>query len=146
MLQKIKNFTKHPLFVQLRDIRVVGLLVFTGLVFLVSWSTVNVIQSNYDLQKKVVRLQRQNEVTDLENQTLKLRNEYLKTDQYLELTARRQFGLAAPGEKLVLVPKSVALRYAPSPAEKPAENQTAETDKPLYQRNFEAWMEFFFRK
>lgn len=146
MFIKLKQFAKHPFLSQIRDIRVVGLVVFTVLMLLVSWSTVNVIQSNYELQKKVVRLQQQNQVTDLENQTLKLRNEYLNTDQYLELTARRQFGLAAPGEKLVLVPKNVALRYAPPPAEKPAEKPTAEADKPTYQKNFEAWMEFFFRK
>jgi len=145
MLGKLKNLTKNSYLVQLRDIRVVGLLVFTVLMLMVSWSTVNVIQSNYDLQKKVVRLQQQNQVTELENQNLKLRNEYLNTDQYLELTARRQFGLAAPGEKLVLIPKNVAYKYSP-PSEKPIETKTAEADKPTYQRNFEAWMDFFFRK
>jgi cell division protein FtsB len=146
MLDKLKQIPKHPVVTELRDIRVVGFVVFAVLVLLVSWSSANVIQSNYELQKKIAKLQQQNTVTDLENQNLKLRNEYLKTDQYLELTARRQFGLAAAGEKLVLVPKEVAMRYVSAEPVEDVNKNVVEQEKPFYQRNFEAWMDFFFRQ
>ncbi len=112
---------------------------------LVSWNTVGVIQTNYDLQKRLSRLEQQNEVYNLENENLKLKNEYYNSDQYLELTARKQFGKAAPGERVYIVPKNVALEHTvelPKPKEQAPE---VANPKPMYQRNFEAWMDFFFR-
>src|SRR5437667_142896 len=70
---------------QLRDVRVLGLVIFGGLVLLVSWSGIQVIQTNYDLQKQISKLQQQNQVQELENNNLQLTNQYFNTDQYLEL-------------------------------------------------------------
>lgn len=129
----------------LRDVRMVGLLVFTVLVLLVSWSGVGVIQANYELQKKIANLEQAVALNELENSNLELRNQYYETDQYLELQARRQFGLAAPGERLFIVPKHVALAYGVEPVIPPPETVVEEPEKPLYQENFEAWMDFLFR-
>lgn len=130
-----------------RDVRTLGLLVFAGIVLLVTWSGIGVIQTNYELQKKIAALRQQVDLQMLENSNLRLRNQYYNTDQYLELQARRQFGKAEPGEKLLIVPRQVALAYSveveQSTAE-PAEEQTPA--KPAYQRNFEAWMDFLFRR
>ena len=130
---------------QLRDIRLLGLYVFVVIALLVTWNSIGVIQSNYELQQNLARLQQENDIQKLENDTLKLRNEYYQTDQFLELAARKQFSKAAPGETLVLVPKEVALKHS---FEQPSESTTqANTPaKPKYQQNFEAWMEFFFRR
>lgn len=147
MLEKIKKYRKHPVVNQLKDVRVIGLLVFGVIVLLVSWSGLGAIQSNFVLQKQVARLQQQNKVSELENTNLRLKNQYYNTDQYLELQARRQFGKAAPGETLVLVPKSVALAHT---VELKSENKPIISEhkpvKPTYQKNFEAWIEFFFHR
>jgi cell division protein FtsB len=82
----------------LRDVRNVGLLVFTVIVLLISWSGVKSIQTNYGLQKQIVRLTQENEVRSLQNTNLALQNRYLDTPQYLEISARQNLGLAAPGE------------------------------------------------
>src|ERR1700741_1212291 len=111
MLEKIKNLQDHPYVQQFRDVRFNGFIVFGILVLLVSWSGVSVIETNFDLQKQVSKLEQQNQVSELENNNLKLQNEYYNSNQYLELTARRQFGKGQPGEKLLLVPKNVALNY-----------------------------------
>lgn len=133
---------------QMRDVRVLGLHVFVAIALLVTWSGVGVIQDNFQLQKRIARLEQENELQRLENTTQGLWNEYYNTDQYLELTARRQFGLAAPGEKLLLVPEEVALAQTTDlPVEETArEARKIKPQKPLYQRNFEAWMEFLFRR
>ncbi len=146
MLEKIKSLAKNPHIHQLRDVRVISLIFFGAIVLLVSWNSVGVIQTNYELQKQIARLEQQNEVKKLENENQKLKNEYYKTDQFLELQARRQFGKAAPGETLVLVPREVALsKVAPIPEE--GKNQTKSTPKkPIYQKNFEAWMDFFLHR
>lgn len=147
MIEKIKKILDHKWIEQFKDVRFSGFVVFGVLVLLVSWSGVSVIESNYELQKQVSKLEQQNQVVQLENNNLKLQNEYYNSDQYLELTARRQFGKGQPGEKLLLVPKSVALKYTvdiPEETKKAAITPTLE--KPLIQRNIEAWVNFLLNR
>jgi len=63
----------------------------------------------------------------------------------LELSARQNFGLAAPGEKEIIVPQSVALAYTtnlPTTTKQvPTNNQ-----QPAYQKNFESWVDFFLHR
>ena len=136
-----------PYVKQMRDVRMLGLTIFVVVALLVTWSGVSVIQTNYELQQRISRLEQENELHALENRNLELRNEYYKTDQYLELQARKQFSKAAPGETLVLVPEDVALAHsAELPSEETSEKVKSRPTKPSYQKNFEAWMEFIFRR
>lgn len=116
------------------------------MVLLASWSGVKVIETNYELQKQIAQLDQQNQIQELINANLKLQNEFYKTDTYLELSARKQFGKGAPGEKLMLVPKSVALLHAKElPADKSKNSESQSDDKQESQSNFSAWMDFLFR-
>jgi len=147
MWQKLKTIDYTGYLKQLRDVRMIGLLVFGVVVLLVTWSSIGIIQTNYDLQKKIANLQQKVAVQHLENSNLSLRNQYFQTDQYVELQARRQFGRAAPGEKVYVVPRSVALAHSVEPLPTPkAPAIAADEDKPFYQRNFEAWTDFLFRR
>lgn len=143
MTEKIKNFTKSPYFKQLQDVRVVGLIVFTVIALLVSWSTISAIQTNYTLQKRISAIEQQNAVLELENNNQKLANQYYNSNQFLELAARRQFGKAAPNEKLVLVPKAVALAYTIDTDQAEKKTQASPAQASTFQRNFQAWMDFF---
>jgi cell division protein FtsB len=148
MLNKIKIYEKRVVsaLAQQRDLRVVGLLILLGVVLLVSWSGVKAIETNYGLQKQIAALRQQNKVKKLTNENLKLQNQYFETSQYLELAARHDFGLAAPGETVLNVPRSVALSFTvdlPKPAET---NSQPEGEVPSYQRNFQAWMDFLFHR
>lgn len=146
MIKKIKTFLAKPNMRQYQDARVLGLIVFGIIALMVSWSGIKSIQSNYELQQQIVKLEQQNKLKELENDNLKLKNQYLKTDEFLELTARRQFGKAAPGEKVVVIPKNVALSHiANSPAQPQTENNVKD-QKPRYQKNFEAWINFFLHR
>ncbi|HUD05749.1 MAG TPA: septum formation initiator family protein [Candidatus Saccharimonadales bacterium] len=146
MIDKIKKYYRSMPWESLRDMRTIGMLVFVVIVVLITWSGVKTVQTNYNLQKQVATLQEQNQVQKLENDNLQLENDYYNTNQYLDLSARQEFGLGAPGEKELLVPQSVALaNLAAIPA-----SQTTST-KPnihqsVYERNFEAWMDFFLRR
>jgi len=147
VLGKIKNLPNHPLAHDLRDVRVLGLLVFGVIVLLVSWSGVRVIEVNYQLQQQVTRMQEQNKLKDLGNANQKLENQYYQTNQYLELQARKQFGKAAPGETLLLVPKNIALAHTIElPQVEEQTTTTVASSKPFYQQNFESWMRFFFHR
>ena len=148
MFEKIKTLKISKYLVQLNDVRTLGLVAFGVIVLLVTWSGVKAVQTNYDLQKQISNLTAENQVRELENQNLRLKDEYLKTDQFLELAARRQFGLAAPGEKVLLVPKSVALKHVFNVDQAPVElgNTSGNITKPKYQQNFEAWVNFFLHR
>ncbi|HSH56117.1 MAG TPA: septum formation initiator family protein [Candidatus Limnocylindrales bacterium] len=147
-LESLKNRDFGLLVDELRDVRTLGLIAFGIIVLLVSWSGVKAIQTNYQLQKQISQLQQENEVQKLKNSNQQLKNEYYKSSQYLELSARQNFGLAAPGEKILIVPKEVALAHVSgvkavdviSAVEKRADNH------PFYQKNWQAWLDFFLHR
>lgn len=147
MFDKIKNYEHHAVAVlkALQDVRTLGLLAFLVVALLISWSGVKVIETNYRLQKDIAKLEQENEVHKLENRNLELQNQYYNTDEYLELEARKNFGLAAPGETVLVVPKAVALKHvAPEPQE--VKEPTKKPDKPKYQQNFDAWVDFLLHR
>ncbi len=132
---------------RLRDVRVIGMLLFLVVVLMISWSGVKVIDTNYGLQRQISELEQHNEVQRLSNENLRLKNDYFKSKQYLELAARQNFGLAAPGETVLIVPRSVALKHTIEPLapEEPAK-VTINKKTPVWQQNLQAWMDFFLHR
>ncbi len=149
MLQKIKKYQDqllaHPRLRQFQDVRAIGLLIFLVVALMVSWSGAKVIQRNYELQKQISELRQQTAVDELSNNNLKLQNHYFETEQYLDLKARQDFGKGLPGETLLLIPRDVALTYITKPAET-KEEVTPESQRPAYQRNFQAWINFLLHR
>jgi cell division protein FtsL len=132
---------------QFKDVRAVGLLLFLVIVLLISWSGVKVIDTNYSLQKEISQLEQQNEVKKLTNTNLRLENEYYQTNQYLEITARQNFGMAAPGETVWQVPSETALAHTVNlPDDEKVEAQKTKARQPGYQRNFQAWVNFLLHR
>jgi cell division protein FtsB len=131
---------------KLNDVRFVGQLLFLVVVLLISWSGVKVIQTNYGLQKQISVLQQQNELQQLKNKNLALQNQYYDSNQYLELSARQNFGLAAAGEKEIIVPPQVALSYTVNLPQTTPTTDSAQAKQPAYQRNFESWVNFFLHR
>jgi cell division protein FtsB len=131
---------------RLNNVRFVGQMLFLVIVLLISWSGVKVIQTNYGLQKQITVLKQQNELQKLQNENLALQNQYYNSNQYLELSARQNFGLAAPGEKEIIVPKQVALSYTVNLPSSTSTNVSIKTKTPAYQSNFESWVNFFLHR
>lgn len=147
VFEKIKSYQKRLPVQQLRDTRVLVLMAFGVIAVMVTWSGIKAVQTNYELQKQISVLEQQNEVQQLANNNLKLQNDYLNTDQYLDLSARQDFGLAVPGEKELLVPKNVALAHTIDlPNATPNTQLIPSTNRPTYQRNWQAWMNFFLHR
>jgi cell division protein FtsB len=146
---KTKSYYKHTVLAivnRLNDVRFVGQLLFLVIVLLISWSGVKVIQTNYSLQKQISVLKQQNELQKLQNENLALQNQYYNSNQYLDLSARQNFSLAAPGEKEIIVPSQVALAYTvnlPATSNTPA---PLKSKQPTYQSNFESWVNFFLHR
>lgn len=116
-------------------VRIVGIVIAGSLI----WQTVKVVQRNYTLQAQVDRLEDEVAVLELQNQRLKYDIEYYKTDEYLELAARKEFNKRASGESVVALSKDDAV-------DPPLPEDAIDTlPKSQYQENFEQWLYFLFR-
>lgn len=142
MFDKIKN---SSIFVNLFSSKNIGLYALAVVAVSVTWSSVRIIQKNFELEKNIATLEQQVAVLDQETQNQKLINEYYRTDSYLDLAARKYFSKAAAGEKLIIVPTEVADTYI---VKTPTKEQTASTTKniPKILQNLSAWGEFLSGK
>jgi len=109
-----------------------------GLLIAISWSwgTVSTLQKNFQLQQQVDILDQEVELADLQNQNLKFQQNYLRSDEFLELSAREKLGRVAAGEKLIILPDSSNIKDEVTVAKKPTLT--------VKQSNFSQWMQFFF--
>ena len=138
--QKISEFIDR-----LSDVRFLAQIIFVVFVLMFSWSAVKSIQANYNLQKQISELNQQNDLMKMQNDNLRLQNDYYNSDQYLELSARRNFGLASPGEKVIVVPKSVALgNVGDVKISETVNGQPAKTT--VMQNNAHSWLNFFLNR
>jgi cell division protein FtsB len=144
VLTNIKNLWNGKRVKQFTDSRNIGLYIFAVVVLAISWSTARAVQSNYQLQKEIAVLEQENNLLALSNENTALQNQFLETDQFLELSARQNLGLAQPGEKVLVVPPTVAERYVDKSL-LPASNEEVdnkETPKTGYIQNIESWRDF----
>lgn len=144
MASNLQNLLNNNTFKQLIDVRNIALYIFGVMVLAIAWSGAKTVQNNYELQKQIAALKQQNTVLWLQNGNTYLQSQYYKTDQYLELSARQNLGLAAPGEQVMIVPKSVALKYVDqSLAQNSDKSETVAIDnRPSYKKNLEDWRDF----
>lgn len=145
--QKLVDLSKYlqVFAMRMRDPKFAGMMLFLVVVLLISWSGVKSIQTNYELQKQIANLEQQNSVQKLKNTNLGLENQYYNTTSYQDLQARLNFGLAAPGEKEIVVPKAVALSYTVDLPKQPTTTKPRDKQSSS-QRNFEAWVNFFLHR
>ncbi len=142
MLQNIKNLWNPHRAKELTDIRNIGLYIFALIVLAISWSGFKTLQNNYELQKQISVLKQQNAVINLGNENTSLQNQYYLTDEYLELSARQNFGLAAPGEKVLLVPNSVSMKYIDQSLVVADTTRDSGIAKSKYSKNLADWRNF----
>ena len=145
MSQIPKDYFNLERLKELANVNNVGFYIFAVIVLAIAWSGVRTVQNNYELQKQISVLKQQNELIKLSNQNTALESQFYQTDQYLELAARQNLGLAAPGETVLLVPKTVAMKYVdPSlaPRSDTSGNSSTESSKSRFAQNFQDWRDF----
>ena len=94
------------------------------------WGNISVMEKNYSLQKKLELKKREQLIGEIEYETLKYEQKYLKSAEYQELAARSKLWLADKGEKVLILDKY--------PEEAKKENKVEK------QSNFKQWVNFLF--
>jgi cell division protein FtsB len=139
MVEKIKN---NRFYKALADSRNLTIYIIAIVALSVTWSSIKIIDKNYQLEKRINSLQQDVDTLEQQTKNQKLKNQYFNTDAYLELAARKYFSKAAPGENLLLVPTDVAEKYI-HPQEKTAEDIKKSQAKPFYIKHLQEWINFF---
>ncbi|MDR1197194.1 MAG: hypothetical protein LBL08_02890 [Candidatus Nomurabacteria bacterium] len=113
---------------------IIGAVVLAVLVLLIQ--TIRTMEQNYKSETYIRESRLENEIQEIENENLALEREYYKSDEFLELSARKA-NKALPGEHLVILPET-------DDSEKV---NTGVAAKPKDERsNLEKWLEFLLGK
>jgi cell division protein FtsB len=135
MLSKIKN---NNLLKTATSTHSIGLYLFLIISLSVAWSTAKIIQKNYELQQQITMLEQQVSIQQQQNKNQQLKNLYYQTDTFLELGARKYFSKTLPGERVYVVPKSVALANT-----KPEQAPVAKPNTPKTHTKFiQNWLDW----
>lgn len=141
---KIATLSRRLSLQELQDPRFFGVVVLASIGLLVLWNGARVVQQNYKLLQRIAIIEEENRVLELENANRKLQNEYYATPEYAELKARRVNGKAAAGERVFILTDETAEKALKTPIDSTPEESELLDSTPTYQKNFEAWMAFFF--
>ena len=144
-MERIKNSWSLEHLKEFFSVNNVGFYIFAVIVLAIAWSGVRTVQNNYELQKQIALLKQQNEVLKLSNESTALKSRFYETDQYLDLAARQNLGLAAPGETVLLIPKATAMKYVDQsliPKPDDSGDTSSESSKSRFAQNFNDWREF----
>ena len=102
-----------------------------------TYSSISAMSRNWELSQKITTKRRELELLHLEIETVELENDYYRSAEYQELSARAKEDKKLEGENLVYLPENSETaknKYKSSP-----ENETAAEPS-----NFSQWMSFLF--
>ena len=102
-----------------------------------TWRAISSMSRNWELEQRVNSRSKERTLLQLEVENLELENQYLKSEEYQELAARRLQNKKRSGETMVYLPPNSeeAINKYPEEVEKP---------EPTTPNNFEQWMSFLF--
>lgn len=144
IIEKFKKYKAQAQTNGLLNRQTLGLALVGIVALSVFWSGAKIIKQNYELTQKVDKIAQENSILELENKNKELQNQYLASDEFADITARRVFGKGAEGEKVYIVPRDVSLSSLTTPNEETIESTDSDSKKPKYQQNLEAWFRLYF--
>ena len=104
-----------------------------------TWGSIGMMQRNYALQKEVDTKKREQQLADLEVQTLAYQQNYYRSSEYQDLAMRERLGVADAGEKALILPPNT---QAAKDADKAMSKKRTTTTVP--EGNFQQWANFLF--
>ena len=102
-----------------------------------TFQSIQAMSKNWELSERLATERRNLELLQVEVETAELENEYYKTEEYQELSARRHLDKKLPGENMVVMPEN-------SEEAKNKHKEVKEVAEAREYSNFEKWMKFLF--
>lgn len=136
-LRRLKYRLKHDF------LAVENVVLIIAIIMCLVWTiqSIEAMTKNWQLTDKLNTEKKQLELISVEVETAELENEYLKTDEYLELAARKYARKQLPGEHRVDMPENTEAAKNKHKAAEVTEEVVAEEKQ---YSNFEKWMRFLF--
>jgi len=103
------------------------------LLLFISVSMLRELKRKQSIQKDILALQQELVETDANNSRLENFIEYLQTDEYAELEAKKRLGMKKPGEEVLLITREDILS-----ADESADDMT------ITKTNWKKWWDYFF--
>lgn len=105
-----------------------------------TWGAISAMSRNWNLAEQVANKKREEALLALEVETLELENEYYRSDEYLELAARKYRNKKLPDETIIYLPANS--EQAIHKYDEEAAIEVEDTSTP--RSNFDQWMSFLF--
>ena len=137
-MQKLKTKLRQLRYMLKNEVLTLSHLSLIGILVLFVWwtaSAVNSMSRNWTLQQRLAERRIQKSKLEIEVETLRLEQEYLKSAEYQEYMARAKQNRMAPGETMVILPQN-------SETAKNKYKTPDETNK--LRSNLEQWLNFLF--
>lgn len=107
------------------------------LCLVLTYQSVVAMSRNWELSERLTAEKKQLELLTIEVETAELENQYLASDEYQELMARRNLDKKLEGENMVVLPEN-------SDEAKTKHRQVAVVEQEKQYSNFEKWMMYLF--
>lgn len=115
-----------------------NIILFVALALCLGWTygAISAMTRNWMLSRTYLEKEYEKKILELEVATLELENDYYSSEEYEELSARKNLNKKLPGETLIYLPKN-------SEAAK-SKHQTDVEKAPPEKNNLSEWMAFLF--
>ena len=132
-LRRLNYKLRHDFF----TVENVVLLVAILLCFVWTYQAIVAMSRNWELSERLTTERKNLELVQVEVEAAELENEYYKTAEYQELTARKVLDKKMPGENMVVMPEN-------SDEAKTKHQKEEKKEEERVYSNFEKWMLFLF--
>lgn len=116
-----------------------NIIFFVAIILCIFWtySSISAMSRNWELSQKIAQRSRELALLKLEVETMELENEYYRSEEYAELSARAKQNKQLEGEHLV---------YLPENSETAKNSSSSASSEPtlVEPSNFSQWMSFLF--
>lgn len=139
-MSKITNFLRRARYHIKHGLSIENIILIVAVIMCLTWTyqSISSMSRSWTLTERLATERLNLELLNLEVETMELENDYLTSDEYQELLARKHANKQLPGEHLVYLPEnSDAAKFKHSTA------QTTEVAIKEYS-NFEKWLRFLF--
>lgn len=116
---------------------ILGLAIILCLVL--TYQSITAMSRNWELTERLATEKKSLELISVEVETAELENEYLKTNEYQELLARKYLDKKMLGENMVIMPEN-----SEGAKNKHMESETSVNQEEKEYSNFDKWMMYLF--